>query len=269
MDTPPHKIPPIALCLGGMDPSGGAGILRDAAVLAELGVHAMAISTAETLQNGQACGRIEAPSMDPVQRLEALRSHLSGTWGVKLGMFALPLAGLSRLVSLIADLAPGCRIWDPVAAPTSGPGLHDRPALLALADAILPSGQWVVAPNREEAALAAALGPDQEPDKLAAPFLDRGARAVWLKGGHAHGNLVVDCWVTQAGCVRLEASPRLPGERRGTGCALASAWLAYRLNGAGETESARKAADWLRSRWGAAFAPGGFGRPIFRPVGAP
>ncbi len=268
MDAPPRKFAPIALCLGGMDPSGGAGILRDASVLAELGVHAMAISTAETLQNGHACARIEAPSMDPAQRLDALRGHLSGLWGVKLGMCALPVADLARLVSLLADLAPGCRIWDPILAPTSGPGLHDRSELLAMAEVVLPSGGWIVAPNRHEAATAAAMDPDEDPSKLAAPFLERGARAVWLKGGHAQGSLVVDCWVTREGCADLDASPRLSGEPRGTGCALASAWLGFRLRGGGEMESAQKAAAWLRSRWGTAFVPGGFGRPVFAPVGA-
>ena len=64
--------PPVVLCLGGMDPSGGAGLLRDALSLAELGCQPMAVSLAETLQNGLACLRIEAPGLDPVQRLEAL-----------------------------------------------------------------------------------------------------------------------------------------------------------------------------------------------------
>lgn len=269
MDAPAPSPPPVALCLGGMDPSGGAGLLRDAATLGALGVHAMAVTTAETLQNGLGCARIEPPGLDPLERLEALRGHLAGAWGLKLGMCALPLAAVEALAARIADLAPPVRIWDPILAPTSGPALHGPGALLDLARAILGPGGWVVAPNRLEAAAAASEDPDGDPRRLAAPFLARGARAVWLKGGHGGGSSVEDHWVTPEGSTGLGLSPRLPGSVRGTGCTLASAWLAFRLRGAGDLPAAVQAAAWLRARWGGAFAPGGLGRPVFAPGGAP
>jgi hydroxymethylpyrimidine/phosphomethylpyrimidine kinase len=267
MDAPPSTFPPVALCLGGLDPSGGAGLLRDAATLSELGVHVMVVCTAETVQNGLACTRVEAPSIDPLVRLESVQGHLSGNWGLKLGMCVLPLPAWKGLASKIADLAPPIRIWDPILAPTSGPGLHDRASLLSMAEVLLAGGGWVVAPNRPEAAVAAALDPGADPLALAGPFLDRGARAVWLKGGHAPGEDIQDLWVTAEGCAGLQPSPRLPGVRRGTGCTLASAWLGFRLSGVDELSAANQAAGWLRSRWGAAFAPGGFGRPLFPPRG--
>jgi hydroxymethylpyrimidine/phosphomethylpyrimidine kinase len=251
-----------------MDPSGGAGILRDAVTLSALGVHAMAISTAETLQNGQACERIEAPSMDPLRRLESLSGHLTGNWGVKLGMCALPSRDLERLVARIEELAPPIQIWDPILAPTSGPELHDEDGLRAMARAILPGGRWIVTPNRQEAGRLAVLDPEADPGDLAEPFLALGAGAVWLKGGHAQGRLVQDHWVTRTGCTSFDPVPRLPGERRGTGCALAAAWLGFRLLGDEELSAARRAADWLRSRWGSCLAPGGLGRPLFLPLGA-
>jgi hydroxymethylpyrimidine/phosphomethylpyrimidine kinase len=252
-----------------MDPPGGAGLLRDAATVAAFGVLPMAVATAETLQNGIACTRILPPAMDPVARIEALGPHLTGRWGVKLGLCALDEAQLRRLAGVLRALGPAFRIWDPILAPSAGVGLHDGGALRAMARILLAGGGWVASPNRGEAAACAGLPPEAmaaaAPELLAAPFLDAGAEAVWLKGGHAAGDLVQDFWVTAAGLQALPPVPRLAGQRRGTGCTLASAWLALRLRGLEPVPAAGAAAAWLRSRWEAACAPGDAGRPQFLP----
>jgi hydroxymethylpyrimidine/phosphomethylpyrimidine kinase len=269
MDAPRLNPPPVALCLGGMDPSGGAGILRDALELANLGCHPMAVCLAETSQNGMACSHIAPPTLDPVSRLETLAPHLTGRWGVKLSLCALEAPSFRRLCATLRHLAPPIRIWDPILAPTAGVGLHDGSDLRRMAADLLSMGGWVVCPNRGEAAAFAGLPPDAirstDPAVLAGPWLDAGARAVWLKGGHAAGDQVQDTWITCDGLEPLEAAPRLPGERRGTGCFLSSAWLGQRLRGVDDRQAAVMAAQHLRSRWAAAFAPGGVGRPSFAP----
>lgn len=270
MDAPRPSAPPVALCLGGMDPSGGAGLLQDALTLAGLGCHPMAVSLAETLQNGLACARIEAPAMDPVVRLECLAPHLAGRWGVKLSLCALAERDFRRLCATLRHLAPPIRIWDPILAPSAGVGLHDGEDLRRMAADLLPMGGWVVSPNRAEAAAFAGLPPDAirtaKPEAMALPWLEAGARAVWLKGGHAAGDTVQDLWISAEGISPLDPSPRLPGERRGTGCLLSAAWLGLRLNGQDDRDAAREAARHLRSRWDQAFAPGATGRPLFAPL---
>ena len=262
-------IPALALCLGGMDPSGGAGLLRDVMTLAALGVHPMAVSTAETLQNGLACQRIEPPSMDPVERIKTLGPHLTGRWGVKLGLSALDQPTFRRLAATLSALNPPYRIWDPILAPSAGVGLHNGQDLRNMADVLLQDGAWVVCPNRGEAATAAGLPPDlissAEPGILAAPWLQRGARAVWLKGGHAKGDEVQDLWITAEGSTAMPVSSRHPGQRRGTGCTLAATWLGLRLLGWDDLAAAQESATRLRDRWNQAFAPGGVGRPLFAP----
>lgn len=262
----PFLPPPVALLLGGLDPSCGAGLLRDALTVAAHGVQPMVLPTAETLQNGVACLQIGAPGMSPRLRLEALAPHLSGTWGVKLGLADLDLDDLAGLASDLKALGPAVAIWDPVLAPTAGVGLHDGRALGRMADRLLAALPWVVAPNRLEAAALAERPADSDALSLARPWLDRGASAVWLKGGHGEGALVEDLWITRDCAQSLGTAPRLEGERRGTGCTLASAWLALRLKGADEVAAARAAAAWLRERWDQAFTPGGAGRPMFGPT---
>jgi hydroxymethylpyrimidine/phosphomethylpyrimidine kinase len=269
MDAPTPLCAPVALCLGGMDPSGGAGLLRDAATCQTLGVHAMAVSLAETVQNGLGCQRILPPLLDPVEQLEALNLHLTGTWGVKIGLCALDPPGFRRLASALDALAPAVRIWDPILAPSLGAPLHDGHALRAMAGILLPMGGWIVAPNLHEAAVASAQPLDADPAALARPFLDHGALAVWLKGGHRGLPEVEDFWIDAAGARSIGRWDRRPGERRGTGCTVASAWLSYRLNGEAEIPAALAAVNWIRSRWDPPFLPGGVGRPLFAPAVQP
>jgi len=270
---PSDPLAPIALCLGGVDPSGGAGLLRDVMTLSSLGSFPMAVPLAETIQNGTGCYAIEVPAVSPLLALEALRPHLAGDWGIKVGLSALGSEDFGALCGLLRDLAPPIRIWDPILAPSLGVAHHDAPRLRRMAQAILAGGGWVVCPNLPEIRILADLPeadiPLWDPIRLAAPLLDLGAEAVWLKGGHGEGDLVEDFWVTASGSISLGAQTRLPGERRGTGCTLASAWLGYRLQGMGEVASAKAAAQWLRDRWDNAFSPGDIGRPSFAPRTSP
>jgi len=248
-----------------MDPSAGAGILRDVQVVSSLGVYPMALCTAETIQNGSACLRIAPPGLPPDEGFAALRPHLlSGHWGAKLGLCAVQPGLMGALARTIHEAAPLARIWDPVLGPSSGAGLHDRETLLALAEALLPSGGWVVSPNLPEARTLLG-GPTSDPAALARPWLELGAEAVWLKGGHGEGGDIQDLWITAGSVLSLGAHPRLPGELRGTGCAVASAWLALRLRGADAVRAASEAGAWLRRHWERAAAPGGYGRPALLP----
>ena len=229
----------------------------------------MAVPLAETLQNGLSCVRIEPPAMDPVLRIEALAPHLLGAWGVKVGLCALEPGAFRRLCATLRLLAPPIRIWDPILAPSAGAGLHNGADLRRMASDLLPMGGWVVCPNRGEAAAFAGLPPEAirtaPVEALVTPWLEAGAAAVWLKGGHAEGDLVQDLWCTPQGHLPLESSPRLPGERRGTGCLLSATWLGYRLLGHGAEAAAWQAARRLRAQWPLAFAPGGTGRLMFAP----
>ena len=245
-------------------------MLPPAITLSELGVHPMAVSLAETLQNGLSCPRIEPPALDAVQRLEALAPHLAGRWGLKLSLCALGPTDFRRLCGTLRHLAPPIRLWDPILAPSAGVGLHDGADLRRMAMDLLHMGGWVVSPNRGEAAAFAGLPPEAtfsaSAETLVTPWLEAGAQAVWLKGGHGVGDQVQDVWATREGLKPLDSAPRLAGERRGTGCLLSATWLGLRLQGWADVAAAREAAHRLRLRWHLASSPGGVGRPMFGPT---
>ena len=256
---------PVALFLGGFDPSGGAGILRDAAVAAALGVHPMAIPLADTVQNGLGCASVSPPGTDPAAYLDALMPHLKGGWGVKLSMFNDAQA-LGRLLPRIRELKPLCAIWDPIVGPTRGACLHGRDTLMGVLAQLAAHGDWVVSPNIPEARLLAGL-PDGHLEAAAEKLTRLGALSVWIRGGHGSDESVRDLWCDGDGPRWMTAHERLAGDPRGTGCTATSAWLAFRLNGLGPAPSAEAAVSFIRDAWRGLHRPGGVGRHTFPPPG--
>jgi hydroxymethylpyrimidine/phosphomethylpyrimidine kinase len=253
---------PVALFLGGLDPSGGAGVLRDAVVASGLGAHPMAVPMAETVQNGVSCGAVLPPAASPSERMALLAPHLRGNWGVKLSMFHSG-APLRDVLATVRGLAPAAAIWDPVAAPSCGPALH-APESLREAAAMMAGCGWVVSPNLPEAAALAGM-PGSPPEDTAVKLLDMGFAGVWMRMGHLPGENVRDLWCDGGGLRWLEARRRLHGDPRGTGCTATAAWLALSLCGLGPEEAAEGAVGYIRDAWAGLHLPGGAGRPTFPP----
>jgi len=260
----PHAIPevPVALFLGGLDPSSGAGVLRDALVASDLGMYPMAVPLAETVQNGLECAEIAPPSFCPMKRLESLEIHLTKKWGTKLSMFH-DLSLLEAILKRIQGLKPAAAIWDPIAGPTSGAKLHGADTIKR-AMGLLSSGTWVVSPNIPEARALADM-PEGPLESVAKKILDMGARCVWIRGGHASGETVQDLWANGTTLEWLAPHNRLEGDPRGTGCTATSAWLSYRLKGLEAASAAEAAIKYVRAAWGHLCRPGGAGRVSFPP----
>jgi len=261
----PHAVPgvPIALFLGGLDPSSGAGVLRDAQVASDLGICPMAVPLAETAQNGLECAEIAPPGFSPVKRLELLRPHLSGRWGAKISMF-YDLSLLDAVSKLVQEMGPTAAIWDPVMGPTRGAKLHSADTIKK-AFALLPAGAWLVSPNIQEARALADM-PDGPLESAAKKMMDMGAQSVWIRGGHGCGETKVrDLWADGNGIEWLAPFSRMDGDPRGTGCTATSAWLSFCIKGLSPARSAEAAIDYVRNAWGHLCRPGGAGRAAFPP----
>lgn len=260
----PHAISevPVALFLGGLDPSSGAGVLRDAQVASDLGIYPMAVPLAETAQNGLECVEIAPPGFCPIKRLETLRLHLTRTWGAKLSMFQ-DLSLLETVLKRVQELKPAAAIWDPIAAPTSGAKLHSADTIKK-ALGLLQSNVWVVSPNIPEARTITDM-PEGPLEAVAKKILDMGAQCVWIRCGHTSGEIVQDLWADGATLEWLAPHSRLDGDPRGTGCTATSAWLSYRLKGLEAASAAEAAIKYVRSAWDYLCHPGGVGRVTFPP----
>lgn len=250
--------------LAGLDPTGGAGLLRDAwtaracAPTLPLGC----VVTAWTRQ-----GRGE-PASARAREAAAIAEELAALprpAAIKLGLLPAPLVD-PVLRAVAARGAPV--VLDPVLAASDGGSLGARADALADVLRDLADPTWLVTPNRGEAAALAGTSPD-DPDLLARVAERLGRCAVLLKDGHGRDPALVRDALWIAGRVESFARPRLPGpDPRGTGCALATAIACGLAQGRPLRPAIAAALAWLdaaRQRW----TPGRDGKPHLPFTGPP
>lgn len=225
------------LSVGGLDPSGHAGILADARVFEQLGIPYRVAISAVTAQSKDRFFSWEPVSL-PLFRaqLEAADGHISG---VKIGMLADP-PHLAALLHWLQRRRPSWVVWDPVIRSSTGKLLFTGNAsdpnlrrLLAFSDALtpnIPEAEWL---------LGTKMGAPEIAAKALFEFGSKTGRIVALKGGHGKNQDFSVDWIAHAqGCLPLRARRR-HGSRRGSGCTFASALLVGLLKGKSPLESAR------------------------------
>ena len=250
------------LLLGGLDPSGGAGITLDATVVAVLGAEPLPVALATTIQGLH--GFVRSVPIDAAVVGEQVATVLADApvAAVKVGYL-----GSAQMVQLVAEmLRPLCGeasiVIDPVLSATAG-GLASDQELVAAYREQLVKMATIVTPNTPE--LEALTGGD------AAALIDLGAQAVLHKGGHGEGPEAVDeLWTRDL--QRPELPHRFSRQRhhcgpvRGTGCALASAIATNLADQLSCVDACCKAGDWLGARL-ARVMPRASGLPCHLPLG--
>ncbi len=223
------------LLIGGMDSSGGAGILRDAATALDLGAATRVAVTAVTAQNDRGVLAIHPLPAHVVRaQIEAAKSTPIGA--IKIGML-----GTAETVSAVAESCHDVPlVLDPVLRSTSGYDLLTQEGLAALFEILLPRTHLLTPNLPELAQLAAYIGLPGATDEatIVRALLVRGCRAVFVKGGHAADqNTCEDRLYQSNGTFTRYTAPRIQTALRGTGCQLATA-LAIHLSRGVEIEIA-------------------------------
>jgi len=248
------------LLVGGVDNSGGAGILADKETLVTLGSGAAVAVTAITVQSDD---RFHDSHSVPAVILEKqLNSiNLDEIGAIKIGM--LPH---SDSIEVLAEFLTECRtmpvVLDPVFSSSSGGELCSQNAFESLISLLLPLVS-LTTPNLSEALrLTDSQSEDsQDPVRLANECLSLGVRAVLVKGGHLPGDHCVDVLARNGERELLFERPRISGgiRVRGTGCRLATAIAWCLSKEKGLPEAVKNAGDYVhgyiqrQSRRGKAF----------------
>lgn len=240
--------PPAVLVIAGSDSSGGAGIVRDVRVLADLGIEALCAISAVTAQTHAHVLTVHhvPPEIVRNQIRAALESATIGA--IKIGML-----GTAATVSAVADSLPRGGtiplVLDPVLLSSSGDMLLDEEGQAQMRTRLLPLAT-VITPNIPEAATLCGSTPAANREALLAQarsLLSMGAHAVLLKGGHAGGAEAVDLLLTSESAPLWLSSPRVAARCRGTGCALASAIAAALASGLSVADACRNGKEYVLS----------------------
>lgn len=211
------------LCIGGMDPSGGAGLLADIKTLHQFGVNGFGVTTAITYQNESEFEGLEWVAPEQlIRQLTPLLGKGYAIGAVKIGLIQNLYVLDALLKYLDQQLTDVPVIWDPVLSASAGWAFHDK------LDADLLQGALqrvdVLTPNLPESQqLASALG-------LAELTILHGPH-ILLKGGHQQG-APVDQLYQDGKLIHLLNGERLEGKSlHGSGCVFASALAAELAKG--------------------------------------
>jgi hydroxymethylpyrimidine/phosphomethylpyrimidine kinase len=242
---------PICLAIGGLDPSGDAGLLADTRAFAAFGCRTAAAVTSVTFQSSKSMSGAEHQPAESVRRqiLAVLDEH--NVAAVKTGM--LPTAELVETVAeIIAEHSLPNLVIDTPLRSTSGFPLIDDSALKSIIERLFPLAV-VVTPNIPEAEHIARLTitSQSEIEKAASEIRSMGARNVLIKGGHlpdllhtsTADRMAIDFLFERENLTVLKSKYIKWTPVRGTGCMLASAIAANLALGSQLTEAVRRAKD--------------------------
>ncbi len=236
----------VVLSIGTTHPWNIAGVGLDAHVAAEYGAAHAACVVAVTAQDAGGLHALHpVPPEVIIAQLEALP----------------PQIGAVRIGALVATdtvraIVPFVKRWaaaipvvvDPVINVSLGGELAADDALeAALSDEVLRL-PVIVTPNVPEVTqlLGMPVTSPQEQQAAARAFVERGARAALVKGGHLQSD-PIDVLADAAG-IRSFTATRLPGAMRGTGCTLAAALACELLAGEAIDDAVAHARDYVRSK---------------------
>jgi hydroxymethylpyrimidine/phosphomethylpyrimidine kinase len=241
--------------IGTTHPWNIAGVGLDARVCAEYGVdHAMAV-VAVSAQDAQGLHELHVIPPDAVRaQLQALPDDVAA-YRIGALVSSKTVDIVARFLRKRADRVPV--IVDPVIAVSLGGALQSDPDLLATLREELLTLPVIVTPNvpETERLLETRIARVEDLRAAAREFVDRGARAAYVKGGHLLGD-PIDVLVSDS-TEQTFTDTRLPGSMRGSGCTLAAALAAELALGHDLDSAAASARSYVRAKIAAGTMRGG------------
>jgi hydroxymethylpyrimidine/phosphomethylpyrimidine kinase len=217
-----HAAPPIVLTIAGFDPSCGAGIAADLKTFAAHNCYGVAAITALTIQSTQGVkGFHVTPSATLRAQIEALVEDVPIA-AVKIGMLG-NRANAHAVAETLEQAKLANVVLDPVVQSTTGNAeLMDVAGLKFIRDELMKR-VTLVTPNLQEAQQILGMEiPDVAAMETAARmFVERGAHAALVKGGHLEKP--VDVLFDGAELVTLGGEKVRSENTHGSGCTLSSA----------------------------------------------
>jgi hydroxymethylpyrimidine/phosphomethylpyrimidine kinase len=236
---------PAVLCIGGLDPSGGAGLLADVEAVWAAGGRPLCAATAITIQSHKGVRGFELLKPQLVVSQVAVLLDDEKPAAIKIGMLGDSAIAFA-LGAVLGHRVKAIIVIDPVLRSTSGATLFAGNArrgyepLLALGPVLTPN---VI--EAEKLTGAEVIMNKADMESVAARVLALGCDGVVLKGGHLEAKTSPD-YVLDAKKGQWLDGKRLEGSMRGSGCRFASALATKLAQGDKLVEAARFAKAFVR-----------------------
>jgi len=223
---------PTVLTIAGSDSGGGAGIQADLKTIAALGAYGTSAITALTAQNTLGVRAIHAVPPDFLrEQLEAVFEDITID-AVKIGM-----VNKIEIAQVIAEILnrfkPDFVVFDPVMVSTSGAKLIQDETIEVLWNVLFPKAD-LITPNLDEAQIliGRSINSVDAMRKAAEEMVEKGCKAVLLKGGHLIGPVLYDVFARKGeDTLTFETTYIESNNVHGTGCTLSSAIATFVAKG--------------------------------------
>ncbi len=249
--------PPVVMVIGGMDPSGGAGLCADIQTLSSLGCHAAPVVTALAVQDTSVVKTFELVDVELIRaQMETVFDDISPSV-IKTGML-----GSRDVISVVADVLkkqPEIQlIVDPVMSSNNDDSLSEHSLSSTIKELLIPIAT-LISPNIPEAAVLAGKDPlnTVDADDCAALLYDRDSHCDCLiTGTHAESRQVINRYYQQGRKKKEWCWERLQFEYHGSGCTLASAIAAGVAHGLKMEQAVDQAQHYVMKCLVSGFKPG-------------
>ncbi|MFC5283858.1 bifunctional hydroxymethylpyrimidine kinase/phosphomethylpyrimidine kinase [Pedobacter alpinus] len=220
------------LSIAGSDCGGGAGIQADLKTFAALGCYGTSVISAVTAQNTLGISAVHPiPSEIVKQQIIAVMDDIQPL-AIKIGMLYS-----AEIVIAVAETLKNYPnipiIFDPVMSASSGDSLMQKDTLKAFQAHLFPI-IILLTPNLNEATQLTqqAVKNLEDMKNVASKLLKLGLKNVLIKGGHLHGEQLINFYQNQEGHQHQFISEKINSQNlHGTGCTLSSAIAVYLAQG--------------------------------------
>ena len=228
---------PFVMCVSGLDPSGGAGLLADIKTFEMHRVQGLGICSAVTFQNEDVFVGMDWLSESNIfKQVDALLDAYKPA-AVKIGIIE-NVSLLSKLVEQLKAKLPCIQIvWDPILEASAGYRFHekvDKQKLFSVLNDI-----DLITPNLPECQLLFGTVSPVEIMKLS-------NCSVLIKGGHSVGDFAADQLIFEGKEITFEHPKKTGFSKHGTGCILSSAITSNLAKGKTIPEACKNAKEYIQ-----------------------
>lgn len=217
---------PVILCIGGLDPTGGAGLQADIETVASCGGHAAVLCTALTAQNSKHVQKVEPVETSLFEmQFDALRDDMEIS-ACKIGL--VPDSAIAQsIIKCLHALAPIPVVLDPLQCAGNGDTLVSDTAEKLL-DQLSMECATVLTPNIKEWHHWTANHGEQQ---TLARLFDGTLQAVLVTGADTSRGRVRNSLHLKNQAPQVFEWKHLPAVYHGSGCTLASALCTFIARG--------------------------------------
>ena len=208
---------PIVLVIGGLDPTGGAGVLADSQTILMNGCHPITLVTCLTAQNTNSFNGMKATNANFFKEMtKTLLKDISSIRAIKIGALAN-----EEIIKLVKEIIINYKnipvVLDPIIETSSGGSLISKEGIKELKLSLLPYAE-LVTPNIEEAKF---LTNKDSLSEITEQFHKLKSNYIFIKDNEEE-NQIRNYLYKNKQLIKEWQVAKIKGRFQGTGCSISS-----------------------------------------------